>query len=127
MTAHFEDRAAIVTGGACGIGAATVRRLAAAGARLLICDLDTEAGEALAAETRTASSRCWLSARGHRKSGRPASGWRARTSAKPSSRQRANRCGSVTAAGSTLAAMQHVSPWVTSVIIEAQPGSGPKP
>jgi meso-butanediol dehydrogenase/(S,S)-butanediol dehydrogenase/diacetyl reductase len=50
MTAHFEDRAAIVTGGACGIGAATVRRLAAAGARLLICDLNTEAGEALAAE-----------------------------------------------------------------------------
>lgn len=48
--AGFQDRAAIVTGGASGIGAATVRRLAAAGANVLICDLNEEAGAALAHE-----------------------------------------------------------------------------
>lgn len=49
--AGFQDKAAIVTGGASGIGAATVRRLSAGGARVLICDLNAEAGAALAAET----------------------------------------------------------------------------
>lgn len=49
--AAFQDKAAIVTGGASGIGAATVRRLSAGGARVLICDLNAEAGAALAAET----------------------------------------------------------------------------
>ena len=41
---------AIVTGGASGLGAATARRLAAAGARVAILDLNIEAGEALAKE-----------------------------------------------------------------------------
>lgn len=41
---------AIVTGGASGLGAATVRRLAAAGARVVIADLQDDKGEALAAE-----------------------------------------------------------------------------
>jgi NAD(P)-dependent dehydrogenase (short-subunit alcohol dehydrogenase family) len=41
---------ALVTGGASGLGAATVRRLAAAGARLVIADLQDDKGEALAAE-----------------------------------------------------------------------------
>ena len=41
---------ALVTGGASGLGAATVRRLAAAGARLVIADLQDDSGEALAAE-----------------------------------------------------------------------------
>lgn len=42
---------ALVTGGASGLGAATVRRLAAAGARPVIVDLQDDMGEALAAET----------------------------------------------------------------------------
>jgi NAD(P)-dependent dehydrogenase (short-subunit alcohol dehydrogenase family) len=41
---------AIVTGGASGLGAATVRRLAAAGARVVIADLQDDKGEALADE-----------------------------------------------------------------------------
>ncbi|HEX6123483.1 MAG TPA: 3-hydroxyacyl-CoA dehydrogenase [Ktedonobacterales bacterium] len=41
---------AVVTGGASGLGAATVRRLAAAGAKVVLADLNPEAGEALARE-----------------------------------------------------------------------------
>jgi NAD(P)-dependent dehydrogenase (short-subunit alcohol dehydrogenase family) len=41
---------ALVTGGASGLGAATVRRLADAGARVVIADLNAQTGEALAAE-----------------------------------------------------------------------------
>lgn len=40
--------AAIVTGGASGLGAATARRLAGAGAKVVIADLQDEKGEALA-------------------------------------------------------------------------------
>lgn len=42
--------AALVTGGASGLGAATARRLAAAGARVAIADLAADRGEELAAE-----------------------------------------------------------------------------
>lgn len=41
---------ALVTGGASGLGAATVRHLAGLGARVVIADLNREAGEALARE-----------------------------------------------------------------------------
>jgi 3-hydroxyacyl-CoA dehydrogenase / 3-hydroxy-2-methylbutyryl-CoA dehydrogenase len=41
---------ALVTGGASGLGAATVRRLVGAGAQVVIADLNAQAGEALAAE-----------------------------------------------------------------------------
>jgi NAD(P)-dependent dehydrogenase (short-subunit alcohol dehydrogenase family) len=41
---------ALVTGGASGLGAATVRRLASGGARVVIVDRDEARGEALAAE-----------------------------------------------------------------------------
>jgi len=41
---------AVITGGASGLGAAVARRLAAAGARVALFDLNREAGEALAAE-----------------------------------------------------------------------------
>lgn len=47
---RFSDKVAIVTGGAKGIGAATVRRFASEGARVVFADLDTEPGKALAAE-----------------------------------------------------------------------------
>jgi NAD(P)-dependent dehydrogenase (short-subunit alcohol dehydrogenase family) len=39
---------AVVTGGASGLGLATVRRLAAAGARVVILDLPTSAGQSVA-------------------------------------------------------------------------------
>ncbi len=46
---ELEGKVAIVTGGASGIGRATVERFAAEGARVVIADVDAEAGEALAA------------------------------------------------------------------------------
>ena len=45
-----HDTVALVTGGASGLGEATVRRLVAAGARAVIVDLNAKRGEALAAE-----------------------------------------------------------------------------
>lgn len=42
--------AALVTGGASGLGAGTARELAAAGARVVIADLNADAGQALAEE-----------------------------------------------------------------------------
>jgi len=47
---HIDTLGAIVTGGASGLGAATARRLAAAGARVTLLDRDPERGEALASE-----------------------------------------------------------------------------
>jgi NAD(P)-dependent dehydrogenase (short-subunit alcohol dehydrogenase family) len=46
----FEGRSALVTGGASGFGRAVARRLASAGCRVLIADLDAEGGERVAAE-----------------------------------------------------------------------------
>lgn len=47
---RLAGRVAVVTGGASGIGAAAVRRLAADGARVVIADLQAEAARALAGE-----------------------------------------------------------------------------
>ena len=47
---EISGAAAVVTGGASGLGEATVRRLAGAGARVVILDRDTVKGEALAKE-----------------------------------------------------------------------------
>ena len=47
---RFEEKTALITGGSGGIGAAICKRLAAEGAHVVICDLNAEASEALAAE-----------------------------------------------------------------------------
>src|SRR5215471_21147661 len=49
MTQMLVDRAAIVTGGAGGLGAATVRRLAAAGLGVVVFDRAGDRADALAA------------------------------------------------------------------------------
>ncbi len=46
----LNDAGALVSGGASGLGEATVRRLHAAGAHVVIADLNADKGEALAAE-----------------------------------------------------------------------------
>jgi len=47
---QLKDQAAIVTGGASGLGAATARRLASQGARVAVCDLNASLAETVAAE-----------------------------------------------------------------------------
>jgi len=50
MKGLFEDKVAVVTGGASGIGAAVVRELSAEGARVVIADARGPTAQALAAE-----------------------------------------------------------------------------
>jgi NAD(P)-dependent dehydrogenase (short-subunit alcohol dehydrogenase family) len=47
---QMKDQAAIVTGGASGLGAATARKLAALGAKVAVCDLNQKLAENVAAE-----------------------------------------------------------------------------
>jgi NAD(P)-dependent dehydrogenase (short-subunit alcohol dehydrogenase family) len=47
---QLKDQAAIVTGGASGLGAATARKLAAQGARVAVCDVNAKLAESVAAE-----------------------------------------------------------------------------
>jgi len=53
----LEGSVALVTGGASGLGAATIRRLHAGGAKVVIVDRDETKGEALAAELGTERAR----------------------------------------------------------------------
>ncbi|MEY4848385.1 MAG: hypothetical protein RLZZ36_1498 [Pseudomonadota bacterium] len=56
-TGRLQDQIAIVTGGAGGIGAATCRQLAAAGAIVVVTDISDTAGETVAAGIRVAGQR----------------------------------------------------------------------
>src|SRR6202012_2404548 len=47
---QLKDQAAIVTGGASGLGAATARRLAKEGAKVAVCDINAKLAEAVAGE-----------------------------------------------------------------------------
>jgi NAD(P)-dependent dehydrogenase (short-subunit alcohol dehydrogenase family) len=55
---QLQGQAALVTGGASGLGAQTVRELAAQGAKVAILDVNLEAAQALAAEVGGVAVRC---------------------------------------------------------------------
>ena len=50
MTGRLDGRVAVITGGASGIGAGTTRRFVEEGARVVIADVDVDAGKRLADE-----------------------------------------------------------------------------
>jgi NAD(P)-dependent dehydrogenase (short-subunit alcohol dehydrogenase family) len=58
MAGRLQDRTAIITGGAGGIGLATARRFAEEGARVVLVDVDDDAGERAAEEVGAAYIRC---------------------------------------------------------------------
>ena len=55
---QLKDQAAIVTGGASGLGAATARKLAAQGAKVAVCDLNMKLAESVAAEIKGVAVAC---------------------------------------------------------------------
>jgi NAD(P)-dependent dehydrogenase (short-subunit alcohol dehydrogenase family) len=59
---RFEGKVAVVTGGASGIGRAVVTRLAGAGAKVVIADIDEAAARSLAETVEATAVRCDVSA-----------------------------------------------------------------
>lgn len=57
---RLKDKNAVITGGAQGIGAACGRRFALEGARVTMCDIDQERGEAIAADIRKVGGEAWF-------------------------------------------------------------------
>lgn len=58
---RLSGKTAIVTGGACGIGLEAVKKFCAEGARVIFADIQTEAGEKVAAETGAVFVQCDVS------------------------------------------------------------------
>jgi NAD(P)-dependent dehydrogenase (short-subunit alcohol dehydrogenase family) len=58
MAGRLQDRTAIITGGAGGIGLATARRFAEEGAHVVLVDVDDDAGQKAAAEVGGTYVRC---------------------------------------------------------------------
>ena len=58
---QIQDRVFIVTGGASGLGEGTARMLAANGGKVVIADMNTERGEAVAREIAGVYLRCDVS------------------------------------------------------------------
>src|ERR1700730_11480329 len=54
---RLDGKVAVVTGGASGIGEATVRRFVAEGASVVFCDRDGERGQRVAAELESAGAK----------------------------------------------------------------------
>ncbi len=57
---RFDGQVAIVTGGASGIGAATLRRLADDGAAVVCADIDDERGQAVVADIAARGATAWF-------------------------------------------------------------------
>ena len=57
---ELQDKVAIVTGGASGIGRATALLMAQAGARVVVADMTAETGEAVVAEVRAAGGEAFF-------------------------------------------------------------------
>jgi NAD(P)-dependent dehydrogenase (short-subunit alcohol dehydrogenase family) len=55
---QIQDNVFIITGGASGLGAATARMITAAGGKVVLADVQVEAGQALAAELKGAFVKC---------------------------------------------------------------------
>lgn len=56
----LEEKVAVITGAASGIGRGTARRLAGAGAAIWLLDINEEAGRAVEAEIRAAGGEAWF-------------------------------------------------------------------
>ena len=54
---RLQDKVAIITGSARGIGRATALAFAAEGAQVIVCDMDVAGGEQTAADIRAAGGR----------------------------------------------------------------------
>ena len=96
LTGELTGKVAIVTGGANGIGRAAVELFVAEGARVVIADVDVQAGESLAAEIGGAEAQCLGDAQAgavEQRQNRRVAGRDPRDSRRRSATRRVPRCG----------------------------------